>query len=144
MSTNGLWTDEQRAFVLDHFNEVSLSFDGAEAVQNRQRPRADGGATYAAVRATLRALDERRLPYGLRMTVTDGFVEDLAEGVEQLCRETTCPTFQIEPAFGHGRAERDGFTLHEIERFSPPCSRPTTSRGHTGATSTTPARAPGR
>jgi uncharacterized protein len=37
-STNGCWSSEQRAYLLDRFDGLSLSFDGPEEIQDRQRP----------------------------------------------------------------------------------------------------------
>jgi uncharacterized protein len=63
-------------------------------------------------------MDQRKFPYGIRMTVTDDSLEFLASGVQFLCQETACPTFQIEPAFHHGRATSKGTGLHQQEQFA--------------------------
>ncbi len=118
LATNGYWTDRERDWILDHVDSVSLSFDGAENVQNRQRPMAGGGRTYAGVLRTIREMDRRGTSYGIRLTVTDASIDELADSMDFLCRETSCPIFQVEPAFGHGRAMNSGTRLSDNERFA--------------------------
>jgi len=63
-------------------------------------------------------LDQNRANYGIRMTVTDHSIGKLAEGIESLCKETNCRSFQVEPAFAEGRASRDSTALSDYKRFS--------------------------
>ena len=117
-ATNGLWSDETRDWLLANLDELSLSLDGTAAVQNRQRPSANGAPTFDAALAAATAMDLRKRAYGIRLTVTDESIGELAAGIGMLCRETECPVFQIEPAFAHGRASRDGKSLTAHERFA--------------------------
>jgi len=103
MSSNGVWSDRQRAFVCEHFGDVSLSMDGIPEVQDRQRPRPDGGASFPAVMASVRALDEAGVTYGIRMTVMGDSVDALPEGVQLICESTSARSIQIEPTFTSGR-----------------------------------------
>jgi uncharacterized protein len=103
ISSNGVWTLEQRRFICRHFENVSLSFDGHEAVQNRHRPRTDGTGTYAAVMETLAALDQAGVPYGVRMTALPDTVHHLVESVELVCTRTQARAVQIEPTFTSDR-----------------------------------------
>jgi uncharacterized protein len=118
VASNGYWSRSERDWILDHLDEVSLSFDGSPALQNRQRPLSSGKASFARVMASIRAMDLRNFPYGIRMTVTDAGIEALPEAVAFLCQETNCGTIQIEPAFDHGRAQRADLALCQNERFA--------------------------
>jgi uncharacterized protein len=118
ITTNGCWPDADREWLLDNIDSVSLSCDGVAEVQNAQRPRAGGGASFEAVRKTIRALDARRIPYGIRLTVTDASLDSLVPSVEMLCRESECAVFQVEPAFAHGRAAQSGSALAGGMRFA--------------------------
>src|SRR6266540_3314626 len=109
-ATNGCWPDADRAWLLDNLDSVSLSCDGAAEVQNAQRPAAGGGASFDAVMKTIRDLDAREKAYGIRLTVTDATVDALPGSVDLLCRESGCASFQVEPAFGQGRAVSAGMT----------------------------------
>jgi uncharacterized protein len=117
LASNGLWTPEQRDFILANIDDVSLSCDGLPEVQDRQRPTAAGGPSSAAVFATIRDLDRWGGNYGIRLTVTETAIDSLAAGIEYLCRETGCRSFQAEPAFGHGRARAERRALLSGERF---------------------------
>ncbi|MCY3023991.1 MAG: SPASM domain-containing protein [Planctomycetota bacterium] len=99
LSSNGVWTDEQRAFICKHFHNVSLSMDGTRDVQNNQRPMAGGGGSFARVMETAAALDEARVEYGIRMTALPASVHALADGVRFICHNTRAAAIQIEPTF---------------------------------------------
>jgi uncharacterized protein len=103
MATNGVWSRAKRRFIVEHFDELSISFDGVQPVQDAQRPRSDGRGSFGAVLETLEALDENGLRYGIRMTATPGSFPRMAESVAFLCRTTGCRVFQIEPAFSDRR-----------------------------------------
>ena len=118
LTSNGVWTEAQRAWITDNIDEVSLSFDGLPAIQDRQRPRKSGRGSHAAVARTLRALDRKGTAYGIRVTVTDQTITRIPEIVEYLCRETGAPAFQVEPAFAHGRARLDRVALRRQADFA--------------------------
>jgi uncharacterized protein len=118
LTSNGVWTEAQRAWILNNIDEVSLSFDGLPAVQDAQRPRRSGRGSHASVARTLRALDRKGTAYGIRVTVTDETVARIPEIVDYLCRETGAPAFQVEPAFARGRARRDRVALRRQADFA--------------------------
>lgn len=121
MSSNGIWSEAQRAFVCRHFNDVSLSMDGAAAIQDRQRPRVDGGGSFASVMESIRSLDAAGVAYGIRMTVLEASVARLPAGVDFLCRNTQTKAIQVEPTFtshrGHYADIGIGFADAFAERF---------------------------
>jgi len=105
MSSNGFWTDSQREFICNRFHSVSLSMDGVPGVQNDQRPLCGGGASFPAVMESIHALDAHGTDYGIRMTVLPESVDQLAAGVEFICRNTQAQTIQIEPTFTSARGQ---------------------------------------
>jgi uncharacterized protein len=118
VATNGYWTDGERDWILDNLTSISLSLDGNSKVHDRQRPLASGQATHENIMKTVREMDRRGFPYGIRLTVTDESIASLPESIDFLCRETACKTFQVEPAFDHGRAQRDGTALSQDDSFA--------------------------
>ncbi|MDR2451968.1 MAG: radical SAM protein [Candidatus Accumulibacter sp.] len=118
LTSNGVWTEAQRVWILDNIDEISLSFDGPPSIQNAQRPRKNGKGSHASVERTLRALDRKGSAYGIRVTVTDETVARIPEIVDYLCRETGAPAFQVEPAFAHGRARVDRVALQQQDDFA--------------------------
>ncbi len=118
MSTNGMWTDEQRHWIVEHFTGLSLSFDGIPRVQNAQRPRPDGSGSFAAVMETIAVLDEKELPYGIRMTVTPEFFATLPESIAFVCEHTKCARMQVEPTYKWARGDYSQPGPGEGDRFA--------------------------
>jgi uncharacterized protein len=118
LTSNGVWTEAQRTWILDKIDEVSLSFDGLPSIQDAQRPRKSGRGSHASVARTLRALERKGTAYGIRVTITDKTVTRIPEIVGYLCRETGAPAFQVEPAFAHGRARLDRVALRQLAAFA--------------------------
>jgi len=121
MSSNGVWSDDQRQFICRNFANVSLSMDGAEVVQNRQRPRTNGTGSFSAVMKSIQALDAAGIDYGIRMTVLEESVGQLAASVRFICENTKAKAIQIEPTFTSSRGIYSGihdqFAAVFSERF---------------------------
>ena len=118
LASNGVWTEAQEAFILENVDSVSLSFDGVQEVQDLQRPAASGKGTFKQVLKTVKALDRSGLSYGIRITATDESAGRLSDSMDFFISETNCRTFQVEPAFGHGRAGRDCLALSNLHAFA--------------------------
>lgn len=103
MSSNGVWSPAQREYICARFDNVSLSMDGNALVQNRQRPRADGGPSFPAVMESVAALDAAGVDYGIRVTVLPESVDALPEGIRFLCERTGARSIQVEPSFTSSR-----------------------------------------
>jgi uncharacterized protein len=116
-SFNGFWPKKVRDYVIRNFTELSLSFDGLPAVQNVQRPAKGKTDSFTRVAATLRALDEARFPYGIRMTVTDETASRLAESIAYICGHFHPHKIQVEPAFEEGRARRNHSAVKNLRLF---------------------------
>jgi uncharacterized protein len=118
LTSNGVWTETQRAWILDNIDEISLSFDGLPAIQDEQRPRRNGQGSHSSVARTLQALDRKGIAYGIRVTVTDQSLARIPETIEYLCQETGANAFQVEPAFAHGRARLEQRELRQHAEFA--------------------------
>jgi uncharacterized protein len=117
MVTNGVWTARQRKWVLHNLDGLSISFDGRQETQDRQRPFASGRGSFKAVMRTIDALDKAGFSYGIRMTATAPWRGRLPEDVRFICEETGCPAMQVEPAFNTRRGEHQGPNWEESEAF---------------------------
>jgi uncharacterized protein len=117
LTSNGYWDKDKSNWILDNIDNLTLSFDGLEEIQNRQRPLANGKGTFGTIMKNIRKLDKKKSKYGIRLTVTNESVESLPESIAFLCKETGCNTFQIEPAFGAGRALRNNQTIKNNKLF---------------------------
>jgi len=117
LSTNGVWPRVRRDFILQHCDSLCISFDGLRRVQDAQRPSREGRSSFESVLQTFEALDDSGRSYGVRMTVTDAFVQDLAEGVEFICETTNCPIVQVEPCYTAGRGTHADPTPDQANTF---------------------------
>jgi len=117
LTTNGYFTAKAAETLLHGIDEVSFSFDGLAEIQNRQRPATSGKGSYPRVFQTLNIIEQKHIPYGIRLSVMDDSVAALPENMAFLCKNTQCRTFQIEPVFKSGRARLRDNSLKENEKF---------------------------
>jgi len=111
MASNGVYTPEQRKWIIENLSGVNLSVDGLPLAQNRQRPTAAGGPSSAEVMLTIREFDAAGFQYGLRLTVTSCSVEYLPASVEYLLNNASPLHIQLEPMYTLGRGRADGLAV---------------------------------
>lgn len=109
LTSNGVWSPKQRAWIIGHLDGLSLSLDGDPATQDRQRPFISGRGSAALVMRAVAELDRHAFPYGIRLTAIAPWA-NLPKAVRFLCEETGCQSMQVEPAFntargGHAQAD---------------------------------------
>jgi uncharacterized protein len=114
---NGYWTDVVREFMLAHFTDISLSFDGLPSIQGTQRPTVTGGSSYSRLEDTLKALDASQVKYGIRMTVTKHSLACMLEGILYICANFKPAKIQVEPVFLAGRARENGLGVDDMDEF---------------------------
>mgnify|MGYP005845585487 FL=1 len=116
--SNGLWTKTQTEWLVQHLDGLTLSIDGAQKTQDRQRPTTSGRGTFRRVFKTLQTLDRQGFAYNIRMTALPPWREQLARDVAFLCEETGCQKIQVEPAFNSHRGGYQPPSLHQAEEFA--------------------------
>ncbi len=117
LTSNGVWPEKKREWLLDHLDSLSLSMDGGPQTQNRNRPAASGKASSGKVMKTIEALDQRGFHYGIRMTAIAPW-DDFPRDVRFLCEETQCPSMQVEPAFNTQRGGHNRPSVSEARAFA--------------------------
>ncbi len=117
VTTNAAWDKKFREKALDLMSEISISFDGNEITQNRQRPDKKGKGTFAQVMETIREIEKRKIPYGIRMTVTAESLPELRSNIEFLCSNTQVRSIQVEAVYNQGRAEGSGLNIEDVDSF---------------------------
>jgi len=124
ITSNGYWNERKTDWIISNMDNLTISFDGIKEVQNQQRPLVKGKNTFDVVMRSIHKLDSCGAHYGIRLTVTNNSVARLEESIKFLCRTTRCPTFQVEPAFGAGRAltnhqtiEKKAFIRHFLKAY---------------------------
>jgi uncharacterized protein len=116
LTSNGVWTAQQRTWVIKNIDRISLSMDGPPDIQNHNRPLANGGPSSPILERTIKALDENHKTYGIRMTAVPPY-SDLPRSVAFLISQTQCRGVQVEPAFNTERGEHTEPDLEEAHQF---------------------------
>lgn len=116
-SSNGCYTRDKLEYILENFNSLSLSFDGPPDIQNIQRPFANGVYSFPVVMKTIKAMDRRSFPYGIRATVTAFSAGKIDLIVDFLCRNTDTKLIQVEPVFSGGRGNELVVSAETAEIF---------------------------
>lgn len=117
LTTNGFIKENDIDDLLQGISEVSLSFDGMAPIQNKQRPAAGNRPSFDRVYQTLQVIEQKKIPYGIRMSVMDDSIAALPENIKFLCENTNCHVFQVEPVFNSGQARTQNNYLKDNERF---------------------------
>lgn len=106
VTTNGLLSREKATWIGDNLHKVVLSLDGPPPVQDRQRPRKDGGAGSAQVETCARLLSDSSAELALRLCVTAETVSRLEEIVGYFLTRFRPGSIAVEPMQeGAGRQE---------------------------------------
>jgi len=119
LTTNGVLSDAQRAWIAAHLDAATVSFDGLPEVQDANRRLASGGGSSASVLTTLRAFDRAGFRYSIRMTATAESLVRLPQSVAFICRRFRPHAIQVEPVYrmGRGRDRASAETAAFIEAF---------------------------
>ena len=118
MASNGVLNEQQLDWLLAWFDGVNISFDGTEELQNRQRPMADGSASFPLVHRTLKRLNDAGKKFSIRATLTAGSVDKLPE-IAAFVMENypNCDPLHVEPAWEAGRSLKTGEHTPEADLF---------------------------
>ncbi|MFN0020721.1 MAG: radical SAM protein [Pirellulaceae bacterium] len=103
MASNGILSDDQIDWVLQHLDGVSLSFDGLPAAHDAHRLTVLGQPSSAHVLRTIQRFDESNYNYALRLTVTHDQIGRLADSITFICQKFHPRRIQVEPAYQLGR-----------------------------------------
>ena len=116
LTSNGVWTDEQCKWIIKNIHGISLSMDGHPAVQNHNRPLANGAPSSPILEKTIHQLALNQKDYGIRMTAIPPW-SDLPKSVDYLLKNTHCKGIQVEPAFNTKRGEHKLPNKKEAQQF---------------------------
>lgn len=108
--TNGVLSETKRNWLVANLNSISLSLDGPDDIQNRQRPLRNGGPTYSAVMKTIEYFEKCGFQYDVRVTVTNESVRRMLEIVQFIAENTSRRTVAIEPITVCGRCAENRVT----------------------------------
>jgi uncharacterized protein len=117
-ATNGLLSEQQLEWILQHFVNLNISFDGLPQVQDYHRPLPDGQGSFKFVDRTLKFLDEHNFNYGIRSTVSEYSIEMMEESFDFIVNNYKAKTIHFEPVFQCGRCRTNSEFNVNMDRFA--------------------------
>lgn len=102
-ASNGVLSDRQVDWIVEHLDGVSLSFDGLPEAHDKHRLTVSGQGSSHLVMKTMERFDAAGFDYGVRMTVTRDQISRLPDSVELVCSRFRPSRLQVEPAYQLGR-----------------------------------------
>ena len=117
-ATNGLLSEQQLEWIIKHFNNLNISFDGLPHVQDYHRPLPDGKGSFEFVDRTMRFLDSHNFDYGVRSTISSYNVELMEETIDFIGQNYNVKNVHFEPLFYCGRCKTSGSINPEFKIFS--------------------------
>jgi uncharacterized protein len=117
IATNGIIEDRKLDWIMENFSGLNLSLDGAEYIQDYNRPMADGGGSFCWVMKTVKRMNEGNFPYGIRATITDKSVRYMDEIITFFGENCKARQIHFEPSFNCGRCIQTGIGSPAAEEF---------------------------
>jgi uncharacterized protein len=114
---NGILSDYQRDWVVNNLNSATISIDGYEEIQNRQRPLKNGRPSFAIVHDTLKYFDHHGFNYAIRSTATSESIRELEKIIAFFCNNYKVKKIKVEPVFIQGRALKNGVMMPSESEF---------------------------
>lgn len=117
-STNGVLTDEKRRWIINNFNDIQVSIDGLEDIQNFQRPASSRKInTFQEVVKTIKFFDKNNFNYKIKTTLTSASVTGLYSFVKFIHESTKCKKIHFETINLFGRGLNNVVTTPEIDKL---------------------------
>jgi len=117
-ATNGVLSEKQLQWIIRHFVNLNISFDGLAEVQDRQRPLANGRGSFQYVDRTMHFLDQHRFNYGIRGTISNLNIDRMVDSVHFIGRNYQCKSVHLEPLFYCGRCKTTTAADPNMEAFA--------------------------
>jgi len=116
-ATNGLLSSSQLEWIIQHFSNLNISFDGLPHIQDIQRPLPNGKGSFEFVNRTIKFLDDHQFNYGLRSTISSLNVDVMENCLDYIINNYKTKTIHFEPLFYCGRCKTTNSLSPEMEKF---------------------------
>lgn len=116
MTSNGIYSDRQIDWLIEHFGHISLSWDGPPNIQNPNRPLVNGDPSSPFIEHTAKRFIEAGKSFTVRATITNRSVNFLNEIYDYFV-ENGVKRFALEPEFECGRCKTTGEVAPSPEIF---------------------------
>ena len=101
--SNGIWSPAVLQFAAEEIDSLQFSVDGADTVQNRQRPAIYGQPSFDSLNRAIQAWRATGKPFSIRATVSRFSSPLLPEIVRFFARQFGAQHVALEPLFECGR-----------------------------------------
>ena len=99
IATNGILSDDQVNWLIDHFDLIGISCDGPPDIQNFQRPGAEGYISSGFVEHTTNLLHKKGKQYIVRTTITPQTADRQLEIFKYLNEKLGAKQIRFEPVY---------------------------------------------
>lgn len=118
IQTNGQVGDKEKIeYICNKFDEVIISCDGYGDMQNNNRPRADGGDSWEYLSEFISILDNRKVNYALRTTVTNSNIDQLYDMCDYFFKKYPNLGFVHFEPLGHG-GRGENMNMIDMNKFA--------------------------
>lgn len=117
-ATNGVLSERQLEWIVRHFVNLNISFDGLPHVQDFHRPLPTGKGSFEFVDRTMRFLDAHNFHYGVRSTISSYNVDLMEESLDFIGQNYKSKSVHFEPLFYCGRCKTSGSLRPEMQKFA--------------------------
>ncbi|MFA5187231.1 MAG: radical SAM protein [Patescibacteria group bacterium] len=97
IGTNLCYGVERLNYLIDNFQEATISMDGPKHIHDRQRPMANGAGSFDLIAKNLRELDKHGFHYTIRSTITRYGLDQMNEIVKFFLTNFSARSYQLEP-----------------------------------------------
>lgn len=116
MSSNGIYSEKQIDWLIEHFGHISLSWDGPPSIQDLNRPLANGNSSSAYLERTAKRFIKAKKNFSVRATITGRSVTRMREIYDYL-GSMGIRRMAFEPEYECGRCVTSGDTAPTPDEF---------------------------
>lgn len=116
-ATNAVLSTTQLEWIVDHFTNLNISFDGLPHVQDKHRPLPTGAGSFAYVDRTMKFLDKHDFAYGIRSTISEYNIDLMDETMEYIGQNYKTKYVHVEPLFVCGRCQTTDSHAPSMQAF---------------------------
>jgi len=117
-ATNGVLSEKQLEWIVKHFVNLNISFDGLPHVQDFHRPLPNGKSSFEYVDRTFKFLDKHNFNYGIRGTVSSYNIHLMPEIIHFIGQNYKSKSVHLEPLFYCGRCKTTGTLNPDMQAFA--------------------------
>lgn len=117
-ATNGVLNVDQLNWIITHFSNLNISFDGLPHVQDYHRPCSNGKGSFTYLDRTMHFLDEHNFNYSVRCTVSSYNLDLMDEIVHFIGQNYNVKLLHFEPLFYCGRCKTSNLMQPDLKKFA--------------------------